>query len=63
KYICFSYSGALLGFISILLEIMKRMYGVEVDKLKFFKYRCCGINDISCCFAFCRRNFSNDRWK
>lgn len=35
KYICFSYSGALLGFISILLEIMKRMYGVEVDKLKF----------------------------
>lgn len=35
KYICFSYSGALLGFISILLEIMSNMYGVQVNQLKF----------------------------
>ncbi|MCY6371273.1 PDZ domain-containing protein [Clostridium ganghwense] len=35
RLICFSYSGALLGFISVLLEIMRGMYGIEVEALKF----------------------------
>lgn len=35
KYMCFSYSGAILGFISILLEIMRRMYGIQVKGLSF----------------------------
>jgi len=35
RFICFSYSGAILGFISILLEIMKGMYNVEISQLGF----------------------------
>src|SRR3712207_3700833 len=35
KYICFSYSGAVLGFISILLEMMHKMYGVTIPQLRF----------------------------
>ncbi|MEA4825977.1 MAG: PDZ domain-containing protein [Clostridium sp.] len=35
KFICFSYSGAILGFISILLEIMKGMYNTDVTALSF----------------------------
>ncbi|KEH90067.1 membrane protein [Clostridium novyi A str. BKT29909] len=35
KYICFSYSGAVLGFISILLEMMHKMYGVIIPQLRF----------------------------
>lgn len=37
RLICFSYSGAILGFVSILLEMMKVMYGVEVGALNFLK--------------------------
>lgn len=35
KFACFSYSAALLGFISVLLEIMRSMYNVEVRELSF----------------------------
>lgn len=35
RFICFSYSGAILGFVSVLLEIMKGMYNVEVTPLEF----------------------------
>lgn len=35
RLVCFSYSGALLGFISILLEIMKKMYNVDIKALSF----------------------------
>lgn len=35
RFICFSYSGAILGFISILLEIMRGMYNVEITQLEF----------------------------
>lgn len=35
RFICFSYSAAILGFISVLLEIMRGMYGVNVEKLQF----------------------------
>ncbi|KOA19611.1 cell division topological determinant MinJ [Clostridium homopropionicum DSM 5847] len=37
RFICFSYSGAILGFISILLEIMKGMYNVEITQLEFLR--------------------------
>lgn len=37
RFICFSYSGAILGFISVLLEIMRGMYGVEVKSLSFLE--------------------------
>ncbi|MCY6957549.1 PDZ domain-containing protein [Clostridium brassicae] len=35
RLICFSYSGAFLGFVSILLEIMREMYGIEVKAINF----------------------------
>lgn len=35
KYICFSYSGAVLGVISILIEILNKMYNITVPKLEF----------------------------
>lgn len=35
KFVCFSYSGAILGFMSVLLEIMGGMYGVHVEELSF----------------------------
>lgn len=35
RFICFSYSGAILGFISVLLEIMKGMYNTDVAALSF----------------------------
>lgn len=35
RFICFSYSAAILGFISILLEIMRKMYDVDVKALNF----------------------------
>lgn len=35
RLICFSYSASILGLISILLEIMREMYGIEVPALSF----------------------------
>ncbi|MCY6483305.1 PDZ domain-containing protein [Clostridium aestuarii] len=35
RFICFSYSGAILGFVSILLEIMRQMYDLDIGSLKF----------------------------
>ncbi len=35
KFLCFSYSAAILGFISVLLEIMSGMYGVNIEKFRF----------------------------
>jgi multisubunit Na+/H+ antiporter MnhG subunit len=35
RFICFSYSAGILGFISVLLEIMRGMYGINIENLQF----------------------------
>lgn len=35
RFICFSYSAGILGFISVLLEMLRKFYGINIDKFSF----------------------------